>query len=58
MIEVPLHQYRHPLELFRSVSIGQSTRWASRVSLTRNFEGYVAKFAPHKALKWGLREAS
>jgi len=28
-----------------------ATRWSARVSLPRNFEGYVTKFAPHMALK-------
>jgi len=31
---------------------GHPTRWASRVSLARNFERYVTKFAPHEALKF------
>jgi len=29
-----------------------TTRWTSRVSKLHKIEGYVAKFAPHKALKW------
>ena len=35
----------------QSCHIRQATRWTSRGSLPQYFEGYVIKFAPHKAVK-------
>ena len=38
-------------EILQLQDFAMSTRRSSRVSLPRIFEGYVTKFAPHKALR-------